>query len=110
MRGVAFSYGVPRQTVWTYLGLSERPCLLHHPLAVLQLFLVVQRLVRLVHSCNLYLLLHPGSFSACGLQFGFKSKMSTSLCTGTVKNVVSRYIHEGSSVLACFLDASKAFS
>ncbi len=35
--------------------------------------------------------------------------MSTSLCTGTVKNVVSCYIHEGSSVLACFLDASKAF-
>ena len=35
--------------------------------------------------------------------------MSTSLCTGVVKNVISRYIHNGSSVLGCFLDASKAF-
>ena len=25
------------------------------------------------------------------------------------KNVVSRYVHEGSAVCACFLDASKAF-
>ena len=43
------------------------------------------------------------------LQFGFKVGMSTSLCTGIVKNVISRYIHNGSSVLGCFLDASKAF-
>ncbi len=35
--------------------------------------------------------------------------MSTSLCTGTIKNVISRFIHEGSPVYACFLDASKAF-
>ena len=34
---------------------------------------------------------------------------STSLCTGIVKNVVSRYIHNGSAVLGCFVDASKAF-
>ena len=34
---------------------------------------------------------------------------STTLCTGVLKNVVSRYIHRGSSVLGCFLDASKAF-
>ena len=26
-----------------------------------------------------------------------------------VKNVVSRYLHHGSAVFACFLDASKAF-
>ena len=43
------------------------------------------------------------------LQFGFKSSSSTTLCTGVVKNVVSRYIHRGSSVLGCFLDVSKAF-
>ena len=30
-------------------------------------------------------------------------------CTGVVKNVVSHYIHNGSSVYGCFLDASKAF-
>jgi hypothetical protein len=43
------------------------------------------------------------------LQFGFKSGSSTSLCTGLVKNIVSRYIFNGSTVLGCFLDASKAF-
>ena len=31
------------------------------------------------------------------------------MCTGALKNVVSRYINRGSSVLGCFLDASKAF-
>ena len=43
------------------------------------------------------------------LQFGFKTGSSTSLCTGIVKCVVSRYLQNGSSVLGCFLDASKAF-
>ena len=42
-------------------------------------------------------------------QFGFKQGLSTTLCTGCVKNVVSRYVHRGSTVYACFLDASKAF-
>ena len=55
------------------------------------------------------LLLHPDSFLTSGLQFGFKPKMSTSLCTGTLKNVITRFIHEGSPVFSCFLDASKAF-
>ena len=35
--------------------------------------------------------------------------MSTTLCTGTVKNVIAHYMHEGWSVLASFLYASKAF-
>ena len=43
------------------------------------------------------------------LQFGFKCGSSTSLCTGIVKCVVSKYLQNGSSVLGCFLDASKAF-
>ena len=34
--------------------------------------------------------------------------MSTTLCTGTIKNI-ARYMHECYSVFACFLDASKAF-
>ena len=42
-------------------------------------------------------------------QFGFKSGSSTPLCTGIVKCIVSKYLHNGSSVLGCFLDASKAF-
>ncbi len=43
------------------------------------------------------------------LQFGFKKGMSTSLCTGLLKNTISHYIHRGSNVFSCFLDASKAF-
>ena len=48
-------------------------------------------------------------FSTSPLQFGFKPGYSTSLCTATVKNVISRYLHNASPVLGCFLDASKAF-
>ena len=49
------------------------------------------------------------SLSTSHLQFGFKPGSLTTLCTGVLKNVVPRYIHRGSSVLGCFLDASKAF-
>ena len=45
-------------------------------------------------------------FHSNALQFGFKRGHSTSLCTATVKNVVSHYMHNGSAVLGCFLDAS----
>ena len=55
------------------------------------------------------LLQFPHYFCTSDLQFGFKSGMSTSLCIGTMKNVVARYIHRKTPVLACFLDASKAF-
>ena len=48
-------------------------------------------------------------FSTNTLQFGFKPGHSTSLCSATVKNVITRYIQNGSPVLGCFLDASKAF-
>ena len=41
-------------------------------------------------------------FTSNVLQFGFKAGSSTSLCTGLVKNIVSRYIHSGSNVLGCF--------
>ena len=51
-----------------------------------------------------------GNFlSASDLQFGFKSGFSSELCSGMLKNVVSRSINRGSKVFACFLDASKAF-
>ena len=43
------------------------------------------------------------------LQFGYKKGVSTSSCTGLIKNVVSRYIESGTPVYGCFLDASKAF-
>ena len=55
------------------------------------------------------LLTHSEHFMISELQFGFKLSMSTSLCTGILKNVVARYMHERSSVFACFIDASKAF-
>ena len=58
---------------------------------------------------RLILLKYATCFSSNLLQFGFKSGFSTSLCTGVVKSVISRYIHNGSVVLGCFLDASKAF-
>ena len=38
-----------------------------------------------------------------------KPGFSSDLCSGMLKNVVSRYINRGSKVFACFLDASKAF-
>ena len=41
-------------------------------------------------------------FSTSPLQFGFKPGHSTSLCTATVKNEISRYLHNGSPVLVCF--------
>ena len=31
------------------------------------------------------------------------------MCTGVLKQVVAKYIYNGSPVFACFLDASKAF-
>ena len=49
------------------------------------------------------------SYFSTSLQFGFKPGSSTTLCTGVVKNVISRYIHKGSQVMGCFLNASKAF-
>ena len=58
---------------------------------------------------HLILKKYSSFLSTSHLQFGFKSGFSTTLCTGVLKNVVSRYIHRGSSVLGCFLDASKAF-
>ena len=39
------------------------------------------------------------------LQFGFKSGVSTTMCTGLIKNVVAQYTHRGTNVFGCFLDA-----
>ena len=49
------------------------------------------------------------AFATSTLQFGFKQGFSTDLCTGLIKNVISRYCKNGSTVHGCFLDASKAF-
>ena len=58
---------------------------------------------------RLLLSVYDEFLSSSHLQFGFKRGFSTSLCTATIKNIVTNYIHRGSSVLGCFLDASKAF-
>ena len=39
------------------------------------------------------------------LQFGFKGGSSTTTCTAVVKSVMAKYIHSGSHVYGCFLDA-----
>ena len=55
------------------------------------------------------LIQYSNYLSTFELQFGFKPGHSTTLCTGTVKNVISHFLQRGSSVFECFLDASKAF-
>ena len=55
------------------------------------------------------LLIYGDSFSTSPLQFGFKPGMSADMCTGLIKNVISRYCFNGSNVFGCFLDALKAF-
>ena len=52
---------------------------------------------------------YSDAFVTSDLQFGFKRGMSTSLCPGFIKCVVSRYMQNHSAVYGCFLDASKAF-
>ena len=43
------------------------------------------------------ILIHYSAFLYTSpLQFGFKPGSSTALCTGLVKNIISRYIHSGS--------------
>ena len=54
------------------------------------------------------LLSYPDLFCTSGLQFGFKKKMSTSLCSGTVKNVISHYVHEALLFMRVFLFRSSA--
>ena len=43
------------------------------------------------------------------LQFAFKKKLGTTMCTLSVKEVVGHYLRGGAKVASCFLDASKAF-
>ncbi len=43
------------------------------------------------------------------LQFAYKAKSSTLMCTSTIIEIISYYMHGGGSVYMCMLDASKAF-
>ena len=43
------------------------------------------------------------------MQFGFKEKHSTSLCTLMYSEIINHYTNNKSNVYSCLLDASKAF-
>ena len=43
------------------------------------------------------------------LQFGFKAKRSTNMCTMVLKEAINYYVNNGSSVFCTLLDAAKAF-
>ena len=49
----------------------------------------------------------PDAFHTSDLQLGFKKGFSTDLCTGLLKLVSTRYIHQGSKVQCALLDMSK---
>ena len=73
----------------------------YHPIALSSTFSkIVERLI---------LSRYESVFATSSLQFGFKPDSSTSLCSAAIKNIIARYIDNGSPVLGCFLDASKAF-
>ena len=42
-------------------------------------------------------------------QFGLKKKHGTAMCIYTLKNIIEHYRRHGSTVLTCFIDASRAF-
>ena len=47
--------------------------------------------------------------STCDLQFGFKKKCSTNICSWLLKETASYYVNNNSAVYCTLLDASKAF-
>jgi len=55
--------------------------------------------------------LHRFSEQLCSsfLQFGFKAKHSTSMCTMILKDVIAYYAAHGGSLYCTMLDATKAF-
>ena len=58
---------------------------------------------------NVILLLYKSQLSPSEMQFGFKEKHSTSLCTLMYSEIVNHYTNNRSNVYSCLLDASKAF-
>ena len=49
------------------------------------------------------------SLDTCDMQYGFKKKHSTTLCTVVLKELVQHYREGNSDVYCCLLDASKSF-
>ena len=54
------------------------------------------------------MLLYKSQLSPSEMQFGFKEKHSTSLCTLMYSEIINYYTNNKSNVYSCLLDASKA--
>ena len=63
--------------------------------------------------CKLYdyaiIVICGDSLNTCDMQYGFKKKHSTTLCTVVLKELVQHYREGNCDVYCCLLDASKAF-
>lgn len=57
----------------------------------------------------IFLQRNTNALSTDDLQFAFKKKMGTTMCTLALKEVVQYYFNQKSEVYACFLDCTKAF-
>ena len=53
--------------------------------------------------------LFGGSLQTTDMQFAYKTKHSTTLCTMVYLETLHHYVNNGSNVYSCLLDASKAF-
>ncbi len=62
---------------------------------------------KLIEWC--FLTRYSDILSTSGLQFSFKAKHSTVMCTLVKKEIVNYYWNNGSNVYGCSIDASKAF-
>ena len=58
---------------------------------------------------NLVLLKFSDELLTSDLQFGFKRRSSTNLCTFVLKETLAYYVSHGTAVYCGFLDATKAF-
>ena len=47
--------------------------------------------------------------NSSNMQFGYKKGHSTTIYTLIYKEIINKYINDGSDVYSCLLDASKAF-
>jgi hypothetical protein len=57
---------------------------------------------------NIILQRYNHKLSSCELQFGFKSKSSTNMCTMVMKETITYYVQHQSPVFCTFSDATKA--
>ena len=60
-------------------------------------------------SYSIILSRYGNSLRSSELQFGFKAKSSTHLCSMALKELLAYYVDHQSSVYCTFFDASKAF-